>query len=141
MDGLEAALTGADDTWLEWLEGDLDEVGEGATAAAEDLAAQNDAALQGVAVEVAAGGLPGYEAAIQTNYTVGDSIIPGTETKRATADAIAVIEPRCDIPPAADPTKLVTLDCDGDLVDIDPVDFNPDDLPEASVLFSVYLAE
>nr|WP_128379704.1 pilus assembly protein TadG-related protein [Streptomyces cavernae] len=140
MDGLETALIGADDTWLDWLDGDPD-VGDGATAAAQDLAAQNDATVLGGAVPTNLGGFPGYEVAIETNYKVGDTIIPGTEDQSATADAAAVIEPRCDVPPGADPTQLVTLDCNGQPVDIDPVDFNPADLPDASVLFSVYLAE
>jgi hypothetical protein len=72
---------------------------------------------------------------------VGDSIIPGTETQHAKAHATAVIEPRCTFAPDADPKKLVELDCGGDLVDIDPEHFNSDDLPDASVLFSVHLAE
>jgi hypothetical protein len=35
----------------------------------------------------------------------------------------------------------VELDCDGENVNIDPEDFDPDDLPDASVMFSVHLAE
>ena len=86
-------------------------------------------------------GNPGYEVEIETNYTVGDSIIPGTEDMQATADAAAVIEPRCDFDCRIDPKDVVELDCDGQLVDIDPEDFDLDDLPDASVLFSVQLAE
>ncbi len=41
----------------------------------------------------------------------------------------------------SDPKKLVELDCDGEPVNIDPEDFDLDDLPDASVLFSVQLAE
>jgi hypothetical protein len=35
----------------------------------------------------------------------------------------------------------VELNCDGQTVDIDPEKFDPVDLPDASVLFSVHLAE
>ncbi|WAU86597.1 pilus assembly protein TadG-related protein [Streptomyces sp. Qhu-G9] len=139
MEGLGGAI-GTDDQWLDWLDGDKFE-GAGATAAAQQLAAENDSTVQGGAQQVAINALPGFRVAVETNYTVGDSIIPGTETKHAKADAVAVIEPRCDFDLDADPTKLITLDCDGEPVDIDPEDFELDDLPDASVLFSVHLAE
>lgn len=139
MEGLEGAI-GVDDNWLDWLDPD-EATGAGATAAAQDLAAANDSTLQGGAQPVEVNGFPGYRVEIQTNYTVGESIIPGTETKHATAEATAVIEPRCDFEAPEDPQDLVQLNCDGQLIDIDPEDFVLDDLPDASVLFSVYLAE
>lgn len=138
MEGLGGAV-GGDADWLDWLDPEELEGGE-AAAAADALAAENDAAVTGFAGATVAGYL-GYAVDIQTNYTVGDSIIPGTETQHANAHATAVIEPRCDFPVDADPTKLVTLDCDGEVVNIDPEDFDLDDLPDASVLFSVQLAE
>lgn len=75
-------------------------------------------------------------ARIETRYTVGDSVIPGTENKRATATATAVIEFRCgpkvkDVPapgPGGDDgadtggeasLPIVTLVCDGKDVPID----------------------
>ncbi|WP_190033741.1 pilus assembly protein TadG-related protein [Streptomyces fructofermentans] len=138
VEGLGKTI-GVDDTWLDWLEGDLFE-GAGAAAAAQQLAAENDSSV--TATEpTAVGGLPGFRVAVETNYTVGDSIIPGTETKHAKADATAVIEPRCDFDVDADPAEPVSLDCDGESVDIDPEDFELDDLPDASVLFSVHLVE
>ncbi|MFF4351632.1 pilus assembly protein TadG-related protein [Streptomyces sp. NPDC001530] len=139
MDRLGGAI-GQDDNWLDWLNGKLDPEGTGAAAAAQQLAAENDSSLQGVQM-VTKNGYPGYQADIQTNYTVGDSIIPGTEGMRAKAHAIAVIQPRCDFDLDADPEKPVELVCDGEIVDIDPEHFDPDDLPDASVLFSVHLAE
>ncbi|MFD3313087.1 pilus assembly protein TadG-related protein [Streptomyces sp. NPDC058694] len=139
MEGLGAAI-GADDNWLDWLDGDQFQ-GTGATAAAQQLAGENDSTVQGGAQPATIGGFPGFRVTIETNFTVGDSIIPGTENKHAKAHAAAVIEPRCDFAPDADPTQLVTLDCAGDSVDIDPEDFDLDDLPDASVLFSVHLAE
>ncbi|MFF1677360.1 pilus assembly protein TadG-related protein [Streptomyces sp. NPDC058256] len=139
VDELGGAI-GQEDNWLDWLDGDLDPAGAGAGAAAQELAAENDSTLQGVQF-VTINGFPGFQADIQTNYTVGNSIIPGTEGMQASASAIAVIEPRCDFDLDADPENPVELDCDGEIVDIDPGDFDPIDLPDASVLFSVYLAE
>jgi hypothetical protein len=139
MDRLGADI-GTDEGWLDWLDGDLPN-DAGADAAAQELAAQNDSTVQGGAQPVVRDGYPGFEVAVQTNYTVGDSIIPGTEGRHARAHAVAVIQPRCDVDLDADPEKPVELDCDGQTVNIDPTDFEPDDLPDASVLFSVHLAE
>ncbi|WP_329137533.1 pilus assembly protein TadG-related protein [Streptomyces sp. NBC_00670] len=139
MDRLGADI-GTDEGWLDWLDGDLPN-DAGAGAAAQELAAQNDSTVQGGAQPVMRDGYPGFEVAVQTNYTVGDSIIPGTEGQHARAHAVAVIQPRCDFALDADPKKPVELDCDGQTVNIDPTDFEPDDLPDASVLFSVHLAE
>ncbi|MEW2496979.1 pilus assembly protein TadG-related protein [Streptomyces nodosus] len=139
MTRLEGAI-GEDDDWLKWLRGDLYE-GTGATGAAERLAAQNDATVMGGAVPTTVNGFPGYRVSIETRYTVGKSIIPGTETMHAKAHATAVIQPRCTHASDADPEKSVQLNCAGQVVDIDPEDFRSDDLPDASVLFSVHLAE
>ncbi|MFJ7044822.1 pilus assembly protein TadG-related protein [Streptomyces sp. NPDC101112] len=132
----------AGDDWLDWL--DVPDGGlpaEGATGAAQELAAQNDATLQGGAQPAEVNGDPGFRVAVETNYTVGESIIPGTESLTAHATATAVIQPRCDFDLDADPTKPVELVCDGTTVNIDPEDFDPDDLPDPSVMFSVRLAE
>ncbi|GHK00733.1 hypothetical protein SY2F82_25300 [Streptomyces sp. Y2F8-2] len=139
MDRIQATV-GQEDDWLTWLGGRLP-ADDGATAAAQRLAAENDSALEGEAQPVTRGGYPGFQVAVRTNYTVGDSVIPGTEGMHAKAHAIAVIEPRCDFDAKADPKKPVQLNCDGQTVDIDPEKFKPVDLPDASVLFSVHLAE
>ncbi|MGW0709017.1 pilus assembly protein TadG-related protein [Streptomyces sp. NPDC002643] len=136
------AIDAGDDEWLDWL--DLPAGGlsaEEATTAAEELAAANNSTVQGGAVPTEVGGFPGFRVAVETDYTVGDSIIPGTESMTAQAQATAVIQPRCDFDATADPTQPVALDCDGEPVDIDPGNFDPDDLPDASVMFSVRLAE
>jgi hypothetical protein len=132
----------AGDDWLDWL--DLSNGGlsdEGATAAAQQLAAANESTVLGGAALTEVNGYPGFAVEVQTGYTVGETIIPGTESMTATARATAIIQPRCDFALTADPTKPVTLDCDGQSVDIDPGNFDPDDLPDASVMFSVRLAE
>lgn len=136
-------VIGTDDDWLDWLDLSGDEVlpGNGAQGAAEQLAADNDSTLEDLeSYEV--DGHPGFRAKVRTNYTVGDSVIPGTEAMRAHAEATAVIQPRCEFDVNADPTKPVELACkDDETVNIDPEDFDPDDLPDASVMFSVHLAE
>nr|WP_306334213.1 pilus assembly protein TadG-related protein [Streptomyces sp. KL118A] len=139
LDGLELSI-GEGDEWLDWLTGD-NFTGYGARGAAEALAAENDATVIGFGpAEV--NGYPGFRAEIETTYTVGDSIIPGTESKHAKAEATAVIKPRCEVAPSADPEKVVEFDCDGgDSFEIDPDDFEAGDLPDASVLFSVHLAD
>ncbi|WPO75876.1 pilus assembly protein TadG-related protein [Streptomyces sp. KN37] len=137
--GLELSI-GNGDEWLDWLAGD-EFTGEGARAAADALAAENDSTIIGFGpTEV--NGYPGFRAEIETLYTVGDSIIPGTETQHAKAEATAIVRPRCDVTPSADPEKTVEFDCDGGgSFEIDPDDFDLGDLPEASVLFSVHLAD
>ncbi|MPY60419.1 hypothetical protein FNH08_25635 [Streptomyces spongiae] len=133
---------GTDDNWLDWLDlGDVDFPLDGPSAAAQALAADNDASVPDGAQGFVLDGYPAFRVAVVTNYTVGDSIIPGTENMQAEAEATAVIQPRCDFDVNADPTKPVELVCDDQPVNIDPQDFDPDDLPDASVMFSVHLAE
>ncbi|MEU4800270.1 pilus assembly protein TadG-related protein [Streptomyces sp. NPDC023327] len=140
VEGLGLSI-GQGDDWLDWLTG-YEITGMGtAQAAADTLAAENDSRTRGVEpVEVK--GYPGFRVAIETNYTVGDSIIPGTETRHAKADATAVVKPRCHVDPSADPKKDVKFVCDGEgSFEIDPEEFDPDDLPDPSVLFSVHLVD
>ncbi|MDT0566444.1 pilus assembly protein TadG-related protein [Streptomyces sp. DSM 3412] len=139
---LEDAIDAGNGNWLDWLDlsGGLPAEGE-ATAAAAELAAQNNSTLEGGAQPIEVDGFPGFQVDVVTDYTVGDSIIPGTEDMTATARAVAVIQPRCDFSPSTNPTDPVSLDCDGVPVDIDPGNFNPGALPDASVMFSVYLAK
>ncbi|MFD8572276.1 pilus assembly protein TadG-related protein [Streptomyces sp. NPDC059639] len=139
MDGLGQAI-GGDDDWLGWLKGQ-GAPGAGAQAAADQLAAENDAEVVSLHAGPSANGFPGYKVAVRTLYTVGDTIIPGTETKHAKAQATAVIQPRCAIPVDADFKKPIQLDCDGAPLEIDPTHFDLEDLPDASALFSVHLAD
>ncbi|MFI7339842.1 pilus assembly protein TadG-related protein [Streptomyces sp. NPDC050085] len=139
MVGLGDALEGGDD-WLRWLTGQ-DFEGTDAAAAAARLAAENDADVVGGPDATEVNGNPGYWVEVQTRYTVGDTIIPGTENDKAKAHATAVIEPRCDAPVDADQKKAVQLTCGGQSIEIDPEDFDLADLPDASALFSVHLAD
>uniref|UniRef100_UPI003EB792B2 pilus assembly protein TadG-related protein n=1 Tax=Streptomyces tabacisoli TaxID=3156398 RepID=UPI003EB792B2 len=139
MDGLGRAV-GDGDNWLDWLDGQ-GAPGVGAQAAAEQLAAENDSEVVSLHDGIVVNGFPGYRVEVRTLYTVGDTIIPGTETQHATAHATAVIQPRCDFPADADFKKIVNLDCDGTQFEIDPEHFDLEDLPDASALFSVHLAD
>jgi hypothetical protein len=111
---------------------------------AEQLADENDAHVVGGGCEPEWDPL-GYTVEVKTNDPVGDSIVPGTEETYATAEAKAVIEPRCDFdPPAADarPDVLPRLLCEGNRNwDLDPDDLDLDALPKPEDLFDVHLAD
>jgi hypothetical protein len=105
---------------------------------AYELAAQNDATGQCEPL-----GFLSYRFEAKTNKPVGDSIVPGTENKRAKADAIAVIEPLCEFElPGEDAGDdvLPQLSCkDNKNWALDPDD--PTTLPEPEDLFDVHLAD
>ncbi len=104
---------------------------------AHQLAARNDAS-----VECRPDGPLGYTVAAETNKTVGDTIVPGTENQKATESATAVIEARCSFkPPAedADEDALPALSCEGEDWHLDPEDLS--DLPKPEDLFDVHLAD
>ncbi|MEV5394900.1 pilus assembly protein TadG-related protein [Streptomyces cellulosae] len=112
---------------------------------AEQLAASNDATV----LSCNADGLLSYTVEVRTNKTVGDSIVPGTETKKSRATASAVIESRCgfELPAPEENTdaeekevKLPTLNCEGGADwELDPE--TPEDLlPKPEDLFDVHLA-
>lgn len=109
---------------------------------AEQLAASNDATV----LSCNADGLLRYTVEVQANKTVGDSIVPGTETKKSRATATAVIEPRCDfkLPVAEEDAdeqeELPTLSCKGGVEwELDPETIG-DLLPQPEDLFDVHLA-
>ncbi|MFI8210571.1 pilus assembly protein TadG-related protein [Streptomyces werraensis] len=110
---------------------------------AEELAASNDATV----LNCYADGLLSYTVEVQTNKTVGDSIVPGTETKKSRAMATAVIEPRCgfELPAegeeADEAERLPTLNCKGGIDwELDP-EAPQDLLPKPEDLFDVHLAD
>ncbi|MEV4192716.1 pilus assembly protein TadG-related protein [Streptomyces toxytricini] len=71
---------------------------DGACEAASSFAAHN-----GATVSSCTPALLSFKVEVQTDRAVGASVIPGTETLHGTADARAVIEPRCRMGPPADP--------------------------------------
>jgi len=117
--------------WQEIFDGKAPGVGDSCWRA-HQLAAQNDAGN----VNCVPVGLLSYRVDLQTNKTVGDSIVPGTEDIRSTASATAVIEPLCE---DAGDDVLPRLSCKDDKNwDLDPDD--PTSLPEPEDLFDVHLA-
>ncbi|WP_329043341.1 pilus assembly protein TadG-related protein [Streptomyces sp. NBC_00178] len=162
-----AALAAAQDARDEWSWPgvfDLDEwrdllngrsAGSGSCAAAARLASENDATktscYQDYSPEVS------YTVTVETNKTVGSSVIASTESKKATATARAVIEPRCRVeedlratpsprPPdedddtdEPDDRKSYKVVCDDEDFGIDPEHL--DLLPDLADLFSVHLAD
>ncbi|MBD9735450.1 hypothetical protein IGX29_27330 [Streptomyces sp. H28] len=125
-------------TWLDIFDGDVGGF-RLSCSRAEQLAAQNDAALLGCAPD----GLLGYTVEVETNQTVGESIVPGTENYRSSEKATAVIEPRCTFQMpggGAEDGPLPTLDCQGTEWKFDPT--TPQDLlPKPEDLFDVHLAD
>ncbi|MCF3962852.1 hypothetical protein [Streptomyces fuscigenes] len=133
----------------------------GACAAAATFAAENDATVTGCSP--LGSGRWGFTVGILTQNTVGKSVVPGTESVKATATATAVVEPRCTFAPsgAANPSappetgtsapppgeqkppKPVspgTLSCpDGGDITIDPEHL--DLLPDMADLFTVRLVD
>ncbi|MFJ4684446.1 pilus assembly protein TadG-related protein [Streptomyces sp. NPDC088789] len=104
---------------------------------AYELAAMNDAEA-----ECWSDGLLAYKVVATTNKTVGDSIVPGTEGKRSTETARAVIERRCNLQfPGEDAGDdvLPSLSCKGEKWELDPEDLT--ELPDPEDLFDVHLAD
>ncbi|MEW2291683.1 pilus assembly protein TadG-related protein [Streptomyces sp. NPDC006743] len=103
------------------------------------LARQNDAQV----IDCASSGPMSYTVDVQTDKTMGKSVVPLTESKRSKARATAVIEPLCDVPPlpADAPTDtLPRLTCKGNKSwDVDPKHLT--DLPQPHDLFDVHLAD
>lgn len=134
LDGFLGAL---DEEWQDWLGGEGWQ-SQSACARAADFAGHNQATVVSCAE---ADAKPGYTVEVETQYTMGESIIPGTEGKPGRARATAVIEPRCDVDGGSrdGQADVVEFTCDGQDWSIDP---ELDDLlPEASDLFSVYLED
>ncbi|MFD0317021.1 pilus assembly protein TadG-related protein [Streptomyces flavalbus] len=108
---------------------------------AQQLAAQNNAHLIGEGCRDT--GPLRFTVEVETDDTVGETVVPGTEDKHAKASATAVIESRCDFKPLdedAEDDVLPSLTCKGGAIwDLDPE--NLLDLPEPKDLFDVHLAD
>ncbi|MET8769672.1 pilus assembly protein TadG-related protein [Streptomyces sp. NPDC004658] len=144
---LAAAQNGRDQLAAAWVADLLDpdkweDVFDGKTpidnpcARAQQLAAQNDATLNDCNWR-----LLRYTVDVETNKSVGDSVVPGTEDIHSEASAVAVIEPRCTFDPpeeAAEGDELPQLTCDGEPWKLDPDDEST--LPAPEDLFDVHLA-
>jgi hypothetical protein len=105
--------------------------------------AQELAAVNGASVDCEPDGLLGYRVVAETDESVGVTIVPGTEDRKATESAKAVVESRCSFKPPAEGTEddeLPELSCKGGgNWDLDPDDLV--DLPKPEDLFDVHLAD
>ncbi|WP_320783916.1 pilus assembly protein TadG-related protein [Streptomyces sp. CRN 30] len=124
--------------WRDIFAGDLIGLEESCWRA-EELAADNDAGV----LSCGADGTLGVTVEVQTDKTVGESIVPGTENDRSRATATAVIEPRCtfELPVGeAGDDELPPLNCEGgEEWSLDPEDLEV--LPDPEDLFDVHLAD
>ncbi|MER5597636.1 pilus assembly protein TadG-related protein [Streptomyces sp. NPDC002265] len=105
---------------------------------AYELAGQNDAHV----TDCGPDGLLGYTVGVQTDKSVGDSVVPGTENTYAKATATAVIEPLCTFTlpgEGAGDDVLPQLVCKDRDWDLDPHDTAA--LPHPEDLFDVHLAD
>ncbi|MFD9370828.1 pilus assembly protein TadG-related protein [Streptomyces sp. NPDC060020] len=119
--------------WKKILDGDYFKVGE-ACAAAEAFAAKNDARTT-----MCEPTLPRFTVEVETDGTVGDSVVPGTGAMHGRAKATALIESKChlgDVPtPSPTPTAppgdaspaptppppTVNFTCGGKVIKLDPL--------------------
>ncbi|MDG4858501.1 pilus assembly protein TadG-related protein [Streptomyces sp. T-3] len=138
---LELIATLPTGAWEPPLNADIPNLGVGSNAAAMQLAAENQSQLRGPVEQGFEGGNPTFTARVETDYTVGDSLVPNTEDTTAKAEATAVVEPRCHMVLNV-PTKAVEFECEGSgLWVIDPQSLNGGALPSAKQLFKVYLVD
>ncbi|MEJ8642707.1 pilus assembly protein TadG-related protein [Streptomyces sp. MS1.HAVA.3] len=100
---------------------------------APDFAAKNDATAECERSALS------FTVEVKTNGTVGKSVIPGTDSMHGTANATAVIEPRCQLGTLPAPTQSpdpadtgveepgpIKIQCKGGKeVDFDPLKPNP----------------
>ncbi|MEU3083438.1 pilus assembly protein TadG-related protein [Streptomyces albidoflavus] len=136
IEGLVEAIIEQDDSWLDWLNAE-GSVGAGAEDAAVRLASENDSQVTGFN-RVAIDGNPASRVEVRTRFSVGETVIPGTESQHARAKAIAVIVPRCEVDDES--ADIVEFSCEGSGdYSFDAGSFSENELPDASALFMVHL--
>ncbi|MBM9619609.1 pilus assembly protein TadG-related protein [Streptomyces zhihengii] len=106
---------------------------------AAQFAAKNGAVLDGLPGCRPEPGLPlTFSVSVKTQKPVGDSVIPGTESKFGTADAKAAVKPLCDFDLPDDLDILPVLKCPSGNWDLED---SLTDLPDAKDLFDVTLVD
>ncbi|MFF7469841.1 pilus assembly protein TadG-related protein [Streptomyces sp. NPDC008092] len=118
--------------WQDIFDGNVD-VADSCWRAAQ-LASQNDATAQCTSEPPLS-----YKVDAETNKTVGDTVVPGTENMKSTAHATAVIEPLCTFTLTGGDSVLPELTCRDRNWELDPGDLT--DLPGPEDLFDVHLAD
>ncbi|MEV5313913.1 pilus assembly protein TadG-related protein [Streptomyces sp. NPDC052610] len=105
---------------------------------ADELASRNEAHV----LRCVPDGRLAYVVEVETDETVGESVVPGTEDERSEARARAVVVPRCTFEPLsedAESAALPRLTCGDEVWDLDPEHLT--ELPEPQDLFDVHLAD
>ncbi|QES59093.1 hypothetical protein DEJ51_21220 [Streptomyces venezuelae] len=136
LDNLDlAALTPAD--WEKIVDGGLLRRDK-ACVAAEAFAAKNEGR-----VTLCDPASPRFTISVETNATVGDSVVPDTGSRHGTATATALVQPKCSLAAAPSPAptpspsptapaesaspaplpspSMVAFSCGGELVKLDPL--------------------
>ncbi|MCC5480673.1 pilus assembly protein TadG-related protein [Streptomyces sp. NPDC059680] len=124
--------------WQAVFEGRATIVGPGPCLRAGQLATQNHAVLNGCSPQ----GLLKYRVDVQTDKSVGRSVVPGSENYQSTASATAEITSLCTFEPPAGGTggdALPPLTCNGKVWHLKPDDTTG--LPKPEDLFDVHLAD
>ncbi|MEV0925708.1 pilus assembly protein TadG-related protein [Streptomyces spongiicola] len=103
--------------------------------AAFPMAEQNDTVVTAGGCRPARNGGWAFTVEVETRKPVGDTVLPGTETKKATADATAALTSRCRYTPVPEP--LGTLTCEGAV----PWLVGEGPSPDGPDLFDIRLAE
>lgn len=127
----------------------------GACREAQRFAAQNKSDIAPGGCRRLTDGRPGFTVKVKTQEPLGETVVPGTEDIHMTAEAVAVIEPRCTFKPDEEkpedgedpdngggndkPVFPGKLTCDGRDRFIDPE--NLDFFPDAADLFTVRLSD
>lgn len=129
--GLDLAVLKPED-WEDVLDGGRLHLAKGC-GAAPGFAAKNDATAQCTREALS------FTVEVTTKRTVGESVVPGTDSMHGTANATAVIEPRCHLGSPAPPTRpadppdtgseepaSIKIRCKGGKdIDFDPLKPNP----------------
>ncbi|MFF2192632.1 pilus assembly protein TadG-related protein [Streptomyces sp. NPDC058157] len=103
--GLDLAILKPED-WEKIADADYLKAG-GACAQADAFAARNDASAQCEAAP------PRFTVKVESNRTVGDSVIPGTNGMHGTATATALVESKCHLGQASTPIPTPTASAGG----------------------------
>lgn len=117
------------DAWQAWL--NLTEpLTPGGCGEAGGFAARNDSSVTECR-PVMTHADPGYAVTVETNFDTGDTLLPVTDHRTATADATAVVRALCAFD---EESEDIEITCDGEEFEVDPddedVDLKPSDVFE-----------
>ncbi|MFG3252608.1 hypothetical protein [Streptomyces sp. NPDC048172] len=136
FDGFMEALDDGD-AWKEWLAGDAPLEGDGC-GEADHFAGQNRADVLSCD-QIERNGDDGYTVEIETRFDTGDTIVPGTDHKKAKAKANAVVQPLCEPDEDEGGGDEIHITCEDEDFTIDPDDDDLDLKP--ADLFDVVLVD